>query len=153
MCYCGTDLTFENCCQPFISGQSLPEHAEQLMRSRFSAYVTNNAQYIHDTYGEEKRQDNSVADIRDFAQSCRFIKLEVLNNSEDADLANVEFSVKYFYQNLFCQLNESSRFEKRAGKWFYIDGDITPTADIKVGRNDLCPCGSNKKYKKCHATG
>jgi preprotein translocase subunit SecA len=20
----------------------------------------------------------------------------------------------------------------------------------KVGRNDLCPCGSGKKYKKCH---
>jgi preprotein translocase subunit SecA len=23
----------------------------------------------------------------------------------------------------------------------------------KVGRNDLCPCGSGKKYKKCHGTG
>jgi preprotein translocase subunit SecA len=21
---------------------------------------------------------------------------------------------------------------------------------IKVGRNDPCPCGSGKKYKKCH---
>jgi preprotein translocase subunit SecA len=27
-----------------------------------------------------------------------------------------------------------------------IDGDTTP----KVGRNDPCPCGSGKKYKKCH---
>jgi preprotein translocase subunit SecA len=23
-------------------------------------------------------------------------------------------------------------------------------AGEKVGRNDLCPCGSGKKYKKCH---
>jgi preprotein translocase subunit SecA len=23
-------------------------------------------------------------------------------------------------------------------------------ADEKVGRNELCPCGSGKKYKKCH---
>jgi preprotein translocase subunit SecA len=22
----------------------------------------------------------------------------------------------------------------------------------KVGRNDPCPCGSGKKYKKCHGT-
>jgi hypothetical protein len=22
---------------------------------------------------------------------------------------------------------------------------------VKAGRNDLCPCGSGKKYKKCHA--
>ncbi|MDP9025238.1 MAG: SEC-C metal-binding domain-containing protein, partial [Candidatus Eremiobacteraeota bacterium] len=26
-------------------------------------------------------------------------------------------------------------------------------AEAKVGRNDLCPCGSGKKYKKCHGNG
>jgi preprotein translocase subunit SecA len=25
--------------------------------------------------------------------------------------------------------------------------------DEKVGRNDPCPCGSGKKYKKCHGAG
>ena len=25
-------------------------------------------------------------------------------------------------------------------------------AGAKVGRNDPCPCGSGKKYKKCHGT-
>jgi preprotein translocase subunit SecA len=24
------------------------------------------------------------------------------------------------------------------------------TGTEKVGRNDLCPCGSGKKYKRCH---
>jgi uncharacterized protein YecA (UPF0149 family) len=24
--------------------------------------------------------------------------------------------------------------------------------EAKVGRNDPCPCGSGKKYKKCHGT-
>ena len=28
-----------------------------------------------------------------------------------------------------------------------------PGGEPKVGRNDPCPCGSGKKYKKCHATG
>ena len=27
--------------------------------------------------------------------------------------------------------------------------DISQTKKVKVGRNDLCPCGSGKKYKKC----
>ena len=27
------------------------------------------------------------------------------------------------------------------------------TAEPKVGRNDPCPCGSGKKYKKCHGVG
>jgi preprotein translocase subunit SecA len=26
------------------------------------------------------------------------------------------------------------------------------TTGEKVGRNDLCPCGSGKKFKKCHGT-
>jgi preprotein translocase subunit SecA len=29
-------------------------------------------------------------------------------------------------------------------------GPKTVTAGAKVGRNDPCPCGSGKKYKKCH---
>jgi preprotein translocase subunit SecA len=36
------------------------------------------------------------------------------------------------------------------------DGSIKPSprrnADKKVGRNDPCPCGSGKKYKKCHGS-
>ncbi|MGM0482255.1 MAG: preprotein translocase subunit SecA [Patescibacteria group bacterium] len=30
------------------------------------------------------------------------------------------------------------------------DGGSSEDKDEKVGRNDLCPCGSGKKYKKCH---
>lgn len=26
-------------------------------------------------------------------------------------------------------------------------------SSAKVGRNDPCPCGSGKKFKKCHGTG
>jgi preprotein translocase subunit SecA len=31
-------------------------------------------------------------------------------------------------------------------------GGVSPIArkEAKVGRNDLCPCGSGRKYKKCH---
>lgn len=41
-------------------------------------------------------------------------------------------------------LHERSRFLKIDDCWFYIDG-VQP----KVGRNDPCPCGSGRKYKKC----
>ena len=30
------------------------------------------------------------------------------------------------------------------------DGNKTSEDKIKIGRNDPCPCGSGKKYKKCH---
>jgi len=37
----------------------------------------------------------------------------------------------------------------------FVGGDGTTTAQTvsagqKVGRNEPCPCGSGKKYKKCH---
>jgi hypothetical protein len=32
------------------------------------------------------------------------------------------------------------------------DAQPEPVATAKIGRNDLCPCGSGKKYKKCHGT-
>ena len=121
------------------------------MRSRFSAYVVNNPAYIQQTYAQEKQAENSVKEIADFANSCRFIKLTVINTEQQETQAWVEFEADYFYQNLFCKLKERSYFELRDDTWYYVDGIITPTTDIKVGRNDECPCGSEKKYKKCHA--
>ena len=39
------------------------------------------------------------------------------------------------------------------GEWKYVAGNVIPTTVTrvgeKVGRNDSCPCGSGKKYKKC----
>jgi len=52
------------------------------------------------------------------------------------------------------QLHERSRFLKEEGKWFYLNGDILPPVTAaKVGRNDPCPCGSGKKFKKCCGRG
>ena len=36
---------------------------------------------------------------------------------------------------------------------FAKTGDGPVIRGDKVGRNDPCPCGSGKKYKKCHGTG
>ena len=32
----------------------------------------------------------------------------------------------------------------------FIDPTPKQFKQMKVGRNDLCPCGSGKKFKKCH---
>ena len=46
VCPCCSGRKFNACCAPFLSGSALPQTAEQLMRSRFAAYVTRNAEYI-----------------------------------------------------------------------------------------------------------
>ena len=50
-------------------------------------------------------------------------------------------------------LTERSRFVRRDGQWYYLDGEYetetTRRETPKIGRNDPCPCGSGKKFKKC----
>ena len=47
---------------------------------------------------------------------------------------------------------EGTRFEKPTEEPAQIPKTPTqkPSSQAKVGRNDPCPCGSEKKYKKCH---
>lgn len=121
------------------------------MRARYSAYAVKNAAFVRESYAKEKQAENSISEIKDFANSCRFINLTVLDSGYDDKAGFVTFKAHYFYQDLYCELAENSRFIKEDEQWRYLDGEITPVADIKVKRNDTCPCGSNKKYKKCHS--
>ncbi len=150
-CLCGSQQNYKNCCEPLLLGDKQAETPEQLMRSRFTAYAQKNARYIYQTYASEKQAENPVKEIKEFATSCRFISLSVIDTNNDGDRGVVEFKANYFYQNLYCELHERSQFIKEQDQWRYLDGIIFPVADIKVGRNDDCPCGSNKKYKKCHS--
>ena len=51
--------------------------------------------------------------------------------------------------------HELASFRREEGRWVYVDGDMNPKGPprqvAKVGRNEPCPCGSGKKYKKCCA--
>tara|TARA_A200000113_G_scaffold184280_1_gene170792 strand:+ start:1315 stop:1932 length:618 start_codon:yes stop_codon:yes gene_type:complete len=76
-CYCCSSKSFKECCEPFIKGEALPHSAEQLMRSRFSAYATAHYHYILDTYTKEKQQALSVEDLASSAQGAKWFALKV----------------------------------------------------------------------------
>jgi SEC-C motif-containing protein len=65
----------------------------------------------------------------------------------------VEFVARYKFRGKAFAHHELASFRIHEGRWMYVDGIMNPrppqrTAD-KVGRNDPCPCGSGKKFKKC----
>ncbi|BBN81209.1 UPF0225 protein [Pseudoalteromonas sp. A25] len=151
MCYCSSNTPFEECCGPFINSSHLPTTAEQLMRSRYSAYCTKNAEYIRATYVQNEQQHHSVEDILAFADVAQFIKLEIIDTGSTSEASYVEFKATYIAENKVCMLHEKSLFVKESEQWKYLDGTILPTLETKIGRNDECPCGSGKKYKKCHS--
>lgn len=144
------------------------------MRSRYSAYRKKRIAYIAHTYHPSVRGQNSTAAIAEFAADAHFCKLAVTATSESLPLIDnaelstdllplpktalpadslgwawVQFTVTFIMDDRLQQLHERSRFVKTANGWFYLDGVPQWQTLAVVGRNDLCPCGSGKKRKKC----
>lgn len=155
-CHCGSNLAFADCCALILSGQQQAKTAEQLMRSRYSAFCERNVDYLIATHHPSKRLNDDKEQLANSMQDCQWLSLNILSTSkgEATDLnGEIEFIAHYNQQQQFGSLHERSRFVKEQGRWFYIDGDLFATTEPtqnKPGRNDPCWCNSGKKFKKCH---
>lgn len=142
------------CCEPFITQAQRPETPEQLMRSRYSAYHNGAWQYLVDTLHPTKRTANLLMQLTNDSEDIQWQSLWVKQQNIDRDQnqGHVEFIAFYLSERHSAsgvlQVHEHSRFVKEEGIWFYLDGDML--APIKLGRNDPCWCGSQKKSKLCH---
>jgi len=118
-CYCGNSLSFENCCQPIIKGSQKATTAEQLMRSRYSAYCIQAADYLVETTHNAKRKFHKKADILEWSMSNTWLKLEIIFSDE----TTVEFKAFYLDESLKAQMHhEKSTFVFENGSWVYVDG-------------------------------
>jgi uncharacterized protein YecA (UPF0149 family) len=59
-------------------------------------------------------------------------------SSRDKQIAN--------HKNANARSLGSSKIKGRQKSQFKVEQLVSE----KIGRNESCPCGSNKKYKKCH---
>ena len=110
-CPCGTGATYDACCGPLLANTAQATSPEQLMRSRYTAHVTGNADHLFRTWHPRTRPDDVTSGAR-----TRWTGLEVLR----ADDETVEFVAHWDGG----RMHEVSRFERRAGRWFYVDGDV-----------------------------
>ena len=158
-CNCGSKLNFESCCEPFISGATAPETAEALMRSRYTAYARQEIDYIVQTLIASERPALDTAEIAKWSKESDWQGLEIVSTNEGGlsdENGQVEFIARYALAGKLHEHHEVASFEKSGGKWYFSDGKMIGAEPIrreepKVGRNDPCPCGSGKKYKKCCA--
>lgn len=120
-CPCDSGKPFARCCAPLLAG--LPAaSAEALMRSRYVAYTRGDTAYLLATWAEETRPE--TLDLEE-PPSPTWLGLAVKRHIvEDADHARVEFVARYRVAGRGHRLHEVSRFERRDGRWLYIDGDI-----------------------------
>jgi SEC-C motif-containing protein len=157
-CPCGSGEIHGRCCGPVIAGTAPARTAEALMRSRYTAYATGAIDHIAAT--EDARDVDREATAR-WARRRTWTGLEIVG-TEGGGEADEEGVVEFraHYRELHeghghehdHVHHERSRFRRRDGRWLYRDA-VPPdpvTAGPRIGRNDPCPCGSGKKYKKCH---
>ena len=142
MCLCGTKKEFKECCKPLISREKVPKNALELMRSRYSAYVVADGAYLVYSTIKENRYENDIALIEEFSNSVRWLKLDILDTNE----SQVEFKAYYRDEEEIKVLHERSNFVYENGLLKYKDGELYNT---RVQRNEICPCGSGKKFKRC----
>jgi len=148
-CPCCSGYEFEKCCDDYLNKNIHPEFAEQLMRSRFTAYALNNAPYIVRTYVQNEQPNLNVKDIEQWAKENKWIKLTVHQTNYTIQPVIVEFSAFYINNNQLIEMREISNFVKEE-QWKYLNGEIIKhDVVLSLSRNDICPCNSGKKYKKC----
>jgi SEC-C motif domain protein len=150
ICPCNSGNSYSLCCEPLIAGHKNAVTAEALMRSRYTAYVVKDADYLLRTWHQStKPAAIASATIPDW-YGLHVVRTEVGDEGDTHGV--VEFKAKAIFRKKVWNLHEVSRFVKENNQWFYVDGDILespPVTSNKVGRNAPCPCGSGKKYKKC----
>jgi SEC-C motif domain protein len=119
-CYCGSSLSFKNCCEPYLKNQQKAPTAVALMRSRYSAFATGAADYLVATTHLSQRKFHKKADILEWSKSNHWIKLEVLATTE----TTVTFKAYYLDSELKAQIHsEHSTFVFENGNWYYVDGE------------------------------
>jgi len=158
-CPCHSQKDYAVCCEPLLKGTAKAATAEALMRSRYTAHVKADIDYIMNTLHSSRQAKMNRATIEDWAKKSEWLRLQVLSTTggqEQDTEGRVVFRAEYKQNNRLEVHLEDSLFLKENGTWFFVEGRepvrATPTSKpTKIGRNDPCYCGSGKKYKKCCA--
>jgi SEC-C motif domain protein len=155
-CPCGTGRSFAECCGPYLAGAPAPT-AEALMRSRYTAYARREVDYIIATHEPATRAEVDRETTDQWARESEWLGLTVLATEAGGpndERGMVEFVARYRAQGHDLTHRERSTFARIEGRWYFVDGEVVKPAPVraepKAGRNDPCPCGSGKKFKRCH---
>ncbi len=147
-CPCGRGI-YQQCCQPLHNGQQQALTAEQLMRSRYSAFALQQIDYLIQTTALGQQAYLDRAAIADWSKSNQWLKLEIIRTQDKIGKAHasVEFKAHYHDGQQAQVHHELSYFVLHQARWYFLD----PTLDMPVTMKQPCVCGSGKKFKQCCA--
>ena len=77
-CHCGNDLSFENCCMPIIKNLSIAKTAEQVMRARYSSYVTSSIDFLRDSLHPDSQSEFEYEETKSWAENSKWHGLKII---------------------------------------------------------------------------
>ena len=145
LCPCQSSLSYEDCCGRFHLDNLFPETAEQLMRSRYSAFVLKNIPYIVQTTVPSQQPLLDEKALQDWADETQWLGLEIVKaETLTKTQSAVEFKAHFQGGEQPQVHHEYSLFVKIDRHWYFVD----PTVPLPSNKQP-CVCGSGKKFKHC----
>ncbi|MCH6256010.1 SecC motif-containing protein [Puniceicoccaceae bacterium K14] len=124
LCPCKSTRAYGECCGPYHSNKKKPETAEQLMRSRYSAYFFRKYNYLVETTHPDSRSNDLKKSISKANTGVGWSFLKVLGTSKGGrndKSGKVEFVAEYYVNGEIFEMHECSRFRKFQSTWKYLD--------------------------------
>ncbi len=123
LCPCQSQLSYDTCCARWHRGDFYLQapNAEQLMRSRYSAFVLDELDYLLATWHPSTRPttlEPNTPQTKWLGLSIR--QHQVLSSTDQL----VEFVARYRHAGRATRLHELSRFVLENNQWFYVDGEF-----------------------------
>lgn len=156
-CPCGSGKSYEECCAPYHREERWPEDPLTMLRTRYCAYAVGAWDYLERTAWQEEGEEAITASmLEERASGLDWRRLAILGSGRDEEegCEYVDYVADYIVDGVAREVAEHAYFKPVEGRLYYTGGIPLAREPIrretpKVGRNDPCPCGSGKKYKKC----
>ena len=169
-CPCGSTLSYADCCAPLHVGQKFADTAEQLMRSRYCAFVLQHVEYIVATTAPFQQALLDKKSIADWSQQTDWAGLAVIKHTPKIGKRHAQVEFKAYFHlpasavhsaGLDLAVLDNKGLDSKGvhhelstfvnipthdnSRWYFLD----PTVTMQVTQKQPCPCGSGEKYKRC----
>ena len=124
VCPCNISKLYCECCGRVHDSILNATTAEQLMRSRYSAFVLDNMNFLKKSHSKKTVSSFNFKSVSRWTKNVKWVKLEILstNKGKESDESGyVEFKAFYFENGLIEIIHGKSQFVKQNNHWVYLD--------------------------------
>ena len=126
-CACDSGRLYPECCGALHAGIRKAETAEELMRSRYTAYALKLPDYIVATTLPSAQSPTMLQEVESWMQQTSWYRLEVLQTRQGRSTdttGDVEFRAYYSISGTDTNHHERSHFQKEGEEWFFVNGEV-----------------------------